>query len=109
MHPVAAKFFGIRGENIVFTVRRAILGSGRMRSIGVRKRPESGHVDILLVDQPPGEDAAYFYLTSPAGELVTSTFLDSEPRIIEDAAERFGHERDFWLNWRSEKIKHEAN
>ena len=108
MHPISAKFFGIPGESVVFTQCSAISDSGRTRSIGIRRRPELGHVDILLIDRPSGGDASYFYLTSPAGELVTSTYLDTEPRIIEDAVQRFEHERDFWLNWKSEKMKHDA-
>jgi hypothetical protein len=105
--PAAGRFFGIPGESIVFTTCSVVSDSGKTRSIGVHVRPELHYIDILLIDAP-NVDGANFYLTSTTGELIQSAYLDTEPRKIDDAKQRFEHERDFWLNWQREMIKHDA-
>jgi hypothetical protein len=106
--PAVARFFGIPEESVVFTQCSVISESGRTRSIGVRLRPKLHYIDILLIDTEPGVDGAYFYLTSTTGELVESAYFDTEPHKIDDAEQRFEHERDFWLFWQNEKLKHDA-
>jgi hypothetical protein len=106
--PATAKFFDIPGESVVLTQCPVVSESGRTRSIGVRLRPNRHYVDILLSGTEPGNDGAYFYVTSTAGELISSAYIDTEPNKIDNAKQRFEHERDFWLVWQSETLKHEA-
>lgn len=105
--PAAGRFFGIPGESIVFTTCSVVSDNGRTRSIGVHVRPELHFIDILLINAP-NVDGANFYLTSTAGKLIESAYIDTEPHKIDDAQQRFEHELGFWQLWQRENVTHEA-
>ena len=108
MLPDIAKFFDMPDGGGQFMGRSAIADSGRKRLIEVRRRTDSGIVDILLVDEHSDGRSAYFYQTSDAGKLIKSTYYETEPRPVDDANQRFENEKGFWITWLREHLKHEA-
>jgi hypothetical protein len=103
--PEGMAYFGIPAENLRFHHMTAVSESGRKKSVQVRRRRDTGHVDIFFVDLRPDGKAGYFYLTSTHGQLIKAAYLDPVPQPVDDAIERFEQEKEFWRLWQREKIK----
>jgi hypothetical protein len=106
LFPPVEKFFGIPIDDTTGSEVTRYSKNGGKRAITAHCRRESGIVDLLLMYQPPGGDAAYFCYATDAGQLVSAIYLDSKPRSVDDAEKKFEHERDFWFSWQREILKH---
>jgi hypothetical protein len=102
--PEGLAYFQVPTGDLRFKHVTAVSESGRSKSIQVRRRLDTGHFDIFLVDVL-NASTAYFYLTSLRGELIKAAYLDPQPHPVDDANARFAKEIDFWKHWQSERLK----
>jgi hypothetical protein len=102
------RYFGIPADHASFLQLEDTSVSGRIRAIQVRRRKDSGILDILLADLRP-TSAGRFYLTGTHRRLMKAGFLDRYPEPVDGAQQRFEDELDFWMLWVQTKRTRLAN
>ena len=95
-----ANFFSIPhgDQSPQFRTIKAGSRDGRVHSFAVRARPDSGYVDVLLLDIG-ANGYGYHYQTTTDGKLFKAVYADTEMREVPEAQERFAKEIKNWLDY----------
>lgn len=99
------QYFGVPPGELGYRELKAVSQSGRTKAVQVRKRPESGIIDVFFLDLLPNDTRGNFFLTSTHGRLTKAAFFDIEPSQLKHADEEFDEQKRFWFLWQREKMK----
>jgi hypothetical protein len=99
-------YFGIPSDDPSVRQITATSETGRGTAIQVRRRKDSGILDVVLLDLRT--IAGRYYLTGTHGRLVEAALFDKYPEPIDGAQQRFERELDFWKLWIKDNRKKPA-